>query len=120
MEKMFEDGVHTRIMADRLGRNEATVKATLAKHFYKRNKASLDDGPQALSPEEEDANFQSRLLAIWGGLISLSGTHGWNKTLLNTASESWLRQITENTPKGFKSILASHHSPDVARLESLE
>jgi len=41
-------------------------------------------------------------------------------TLSSSPPEVWLSRIKEHTPKPFRSILASHQAPTIARLESLE
>lgn len=119
LKEMYQGHVHTGIIADRLGRMEASVKtkvAYLAKYFQELNSASFYKDPQALSPALEDSISHSRLMTIWAGLMAFSKTLEWDKTLSNLLSDSWLSLIAEHTPKRFKSMLASYQPPSIAPL----
>jgi hypothetical protein len=71
--------------------------------------------------EQEDAEFDSRFLNIWEGLMAFpKKTRKWDMTLSNPSPEVWLSRIKEHTPQPFRSILASDQAPTIARLESLE
>jgi hypothetical protein len=120
MKIMLGNRMHARLIAERLRRKEALVRVKIAEYFLKRNAASLYEGIQALSPEDEKFIFQARLLTIWEGLMTFPKTQEWDKMLSNSPLEFWLALIAEHTPKRFKSVLASHHPPTVAQLESLE
>lgn len=120
---MSEANVAPRIIADCLVRTEEAVNAKVWRHrkdFQKCNEAPLYEGPQTLSLELEDSIFHSRLLTIWEGLMTFSKTRKWGKTLSNSASELWFPLLMEHTQKRFRSMLASHQPPNLARLESLE
>lgn len=123
LKKMREDRKHSRIIAHRLARNEASVRVKikrLSEYFHECNKASLYEGPQALSSELESSIFRSRLETVWEGLMTLPMSQEWAKVLSKSQPESWLSMIEEHTPKHVKSILASHQPPNIARLESVE
>jgi DNA-binding CsgD family transcriptional regulator len=68
LKKIYEDGIHLRIIADRLGRKEPSVKAkikSLAPYFQSRNKPLLFHGLQVPAPELEGSIFHWRLSTIW-------------------------------------------------------
>jgi DNA-binding CsgD family transcriptional regulator len=59
---MYEDGIHLRIIADRLGRKEPLVKAkikSLAPYFQNRNEPLPFHDLQVLAPELEDSIFHA-------------------------------------------------------------
>jgi hypothetical protein len=123
LKKMYEDGIHPRIIADRLGRKEPSVKAkvkSLAPYFQNRNEPLLFHGPQVLAPELEDSIFHWRLSTIWEGLMAFPKTLKWDETLSKFPSEFWLSQIVGHTPRRLKSLLVSHQPPDIAQLGSLD
>lgn len=123
LKEMRENHVHTRIIADRLGRSEKAIQMKivhLAKHFQERNEASRVEGPQILPAELEHSIFQSRFLKIWKGLMACSMTEEWDETLSSMPLETWFSSIQGHTPERFKSILASYQPPTVNQLESLE
>ena len=77
LKKMYEDGIHPRIIADRLGRKEPSVKAkikSLAPLFSNRNEPLLFHSLQVRAPELEDSIFHWRLSTIWGGLTAFPKT----------------------------------------------
>ena len=91
LKEMYEDHVHLRIIANRLGRMERSAKAKIvdfAKYFQARNELSIHRGPQALSPALEDAIFYLRFMTICEGLSKLSMTKKWDETFSNLPPES--------------------------------
>ena len=123
LKEMRKESVHTRLIADRLGRKESVVKAKirhLAEYFSEHNQTSFFEGPQALSPEMVASIFHSRLMTIWAGLMSFRRTRQWDDKISQLPSETWLSLITEHTPKRFRSLLSSYQPPTIAQLESLD
>ena len=123
LKEMRGNHVHTRIIANRLGREEQSIKdkiRILAKYFQERNEASRVEGPQILPAELEDSIFQSRFLKIWKGLMASSMAKEWDKIFLSMPLETWFSSIRGHTPERVKSLLASYQPPTVNQLESLE
>ena len=120
---LWEKRMHSRIIADHLGRDEAVVQRKLAqleRELKERNDIPIYEGPQVLSAALEDSVVQTRLSAIWEALMTFPKTRDWEKALSKAPSEHWLSLIIEHTPKRVRSMLSSHQPPNIPLLKSLD
>lgn len=119
LKERYQSHMHTRIIADCLGRKEASIKAKIAyfaEYFKELKEVSLYEGPQALSPAQETSIFHYCLMEIWEGWMTFSETHNWDEIISTLPLELWLSLIAEHIPKHSKYMLDSYQLPSIVRM----
>ena len=114
-----KQGLPLARIARKLERTRTTVKTLLQRLGSAPFESNAVEGPQDLPPGLQESLYNSRLMAIWQGLLQSEMTPAWRDAISKKSAEEWLSSITEGIPDSVKKVLGGLQPPTFRELESL-